>query len=179
MNDPPPYPNSPYPYDLPQLLRVGNAYFEADSSKWNLKTDEMLLEFLITEKDRGRLNPNEGPYKDSAQEARNLLQSFFGIELSLDDVVHRIEFLKTRYDFFCKLIHSKGTIWFHEYGVVSGDHNVFKKMEGTDVVSYCNVWEEEPLFTKMEALFMEDKQNTNTSNSEAGTSASGISKGKK
>ncbi|KAL3651762.1 hypothetical protein CASFOL_004764 [Castilleja foliolosa] len=158
MSDPPPYPNSPYPYDLPQLLRIGDAYFEADLSKWNLKTDEMLLEFLITEKDRGRLNPNEGPYKDSAQEARNLLQSFFGIVLTLDDVVHRIKFLKIR------------------YGVVSGDHNVFKKMEGTDVVSYCNVWEEEPLFTKMEALFVEEKQNTTTSNSEAGTSASGIRK---
>ncbi|KAL3646756.1 hypothetical protein CASFOL_001730 [Castilleja foliolosa] len=155
MNDPPPYPNSPYPYDLPQLLRVGNAYSEGDSSKWNLKTDEMLLEFLITEKDRGRLNPNEGPYKDSAQEARNLLQSHFGIVLSLDDVVHRIKFLKKRCAFFYKLIHSKGTIWFHEYGVVSGDHNVFKKMEGTDAVCPCNVWEEEPLFIKMEALFVD------------------------
>ncbi|KAL3639429.1 hypothetical protein CASFOL_017336 [Castilleja foliolosa] len=179
MSDPPPYPNSPHPYDLPQLLRMGNAYSEADSSEWNLKTDEMLLEFLITEKDRGMLNPNDGPYKDSAKEARNLLQSFFGIVLTLADVVHRIKFLKKMYDYFYKLIHSKGTIWFHKYGVVSGDHNVFKKMEGTDVVSYCNVWEEEPLFTKMEALFMEDKQSTTTSNSEAGTSASGIWKGKK
>ncbi|KAL3614722.1 hypothetical protein CASFOL_041479 [Castilleja foliolosa] len=164
MSDsPPPYPNSPYPYDLPQLLRIGDAYFEADLSKWNLKTDEMLLEFLITEKDKGRLNPNEGPYEDSAQEARNLLQSFFGIVLTLDDVVHRIKSLKKRYDYYYKLIHSTGTIWFHNYGVVSGDHNVLKKMEYTNVVSYCNVWEEEPLFTKMEALFVEDKQNTTTS----------------
>ncbi|KAL3651605.1 hypothetical protein CASFOL_004607 [Castilleja foliolosa] len=179
MSDPPPYPNSPYPYDLPQLLRMGDAYSEADLSRWNLKTDEMLLEFLITEKDGGRLNPNDGPYKDSAKEARILLQNVFGIGLTVDDVVQRIKILKRRYDYFYKLIHSKGTIWFHKYGVVSGDHNVLKKMENTNVVSYCNVWEEEPLLTKMEALFGEDNQNTTTSNSEAGTSASGIWKGKK